>query len=862
MGGFSFRLWPALAAAAFMAPGCLPNIPHDDPPLTVEAEFDPGAEPSPKIPSPTDLVYDAETGLIDYEVEEDDPPIKKALGEFLNSLDGWPASMAGKAKFLGAIDPETINADTVRVYDITDLASPERMEDVGRYLQDGEEEGEMELLVYPGRQPSWGVGKRYAIAVLGGEDGVRGAGGEMMVPSSTFWFFRSDKTVAVCEDEEALEGCESLTDLIDDEDVTDFEEVRRESVEVFDALEGVGLAREDLALAWSFRTSTRTVVPFDTTTDDVHFPNDAFLSDDDTHLEVPLPTGSTDEAEAFLARLNLLDGYSQTGSVFIRFVGPFDGSPANLIPTSMLFVNADEDDDYPIVQRLWHEDRGEVEMVMHRALHSHIKYVAVATEYLVDEDGEDIIPSHVWSMIKAGHPAIDGEGRSLVSGLSDSKAADLNDAIEDYKELFKTLYEEAGYPKEMIQAGVAFTTQSFIEEMQYLRECPRDTHLGTDALAPRGRQNPADVIPTGIPTGHLLGVVVGTIPGLDLMDPYTREIGSCTPNEKDLPFVMTIPADAPDGYAAPPIVIFQHTIGGSKEDLFLVADGLAEQGLAAIAIDLLGHGERGVCLTDDDCDGGGECDEGSCSRGSLKTDADGLPLNSADVLFPVSRPFALRDVMRQQAVDLVALARSLRADDGPASVVDVPLDPGEIMLLGTGFGAMAGAVFIAVDPTVEVAVLSGPGGNQALLADESSAFSDYGIDDWLERDLGLEPGSEAHHIFRYGWSWAADPGDAGCYVHYLIDAPLPDPEGGGNMDPRTILVQVAEDDEVIPYLSQRFFYISMGAEVYPETFAGAGHGFILDPSDATGAAGLAQAAAFLATGGDTILPAEGEGGGD
>jgi len=118
-------------------------------------------------------------------------------------------------------------------------------------------------------------------------------------------------------------------------------------------------------------------------------------------------------------------------------------------------------------------------MVMHRALHSHVKYVAVAMEYLVDEDGEDIISSHVWSMIKAGQPAIDGEGRSLVSGLSDQKAADLDDAIEDYEELFKTLYEEAGYPKEMIQVGVAFTTQSFIEEMQYLRECPRDTLSGS-----------------------------------------------------------------------------------------------------------------------------------------------------------------------------------------------------------------------------------------------------------------------------------------------------------------------------------------------------------------------------------------------
>ena len=56
----------------------------------------------------------------------------------------------------------------------------------------------------------------------------------------------------------------------------------------------------------------------------------------------------------------------------------------------------------------------------------------------------------------------------------------------------------------------------------------------------------------------------------------------------------------------------------------------------------------------------------------------------------------------------------------------------------------------------------------------------------------------------------------------------------------------------------RFFWLSAGVEVYPEEFAGAGHGFFLDADDAQGIAARAQAGGFIASGGATVPPAGGK----
>jgi hypothetical protein len=79
------------------------------------------------------------------------------------------------------------------------------------------------------------------------------------------------------------------------------------------------------------------------------------------------------------------------------------------------------------------------------------------------------------------------------------------------------------------------------------------------------------------------------------------------------------------------------------------------------------------------------------------------------------------------------------------------------------------------------------------------------------------------------------------------------------MEPRALLVQVPAADDVIPFEAMRFFFLSVGPELYPEMFEGSGNGFIVDPADDAGAFARRQAAVFIASGGETVLTAGGGG---
>ena len=65
--------------------------------------------------------------------------------------------------------------------------------------------------------------------------------------------------------------------------------------------------------------------------------------------------------------------------------------------------------------------------------------------------------------------------------VSDEDARDLEDARIEYMELFDTLEHSLSYPRENIQVGAAFTTQSTVAPMQVLRERPFNEALSTRA---------------------------------------------------------------------------------------------------------------------------------------------------------------------------------------------------------------------------------------------------------------------------------------------------------------------------------------------------------------------------------------------
>ena len=195
---------------------------------------------------------------------------------------------------------------------------------------------------------------------------------------------------------------------------------------------------------------------------------------------------------------------------------------------------------------------------------------------------------------------------------------------------------------------------------------------------------------------------------------------------EEIPFVMTVPdinvvnavraqmeqppiAEPADGW---PVVIFQHGIGGNKEQSLAIAGALALNGQAMVAIDHPLHGDRDFGVS-------------QFNAGNDPT----AYLNLSSLL-------TARDNLRQSTADLLALRHTL---GNPQSVFDgANIDGDSVKFIGHSLGAIVGTNFLAVANSphlyselaaqlgvsfdVDVATLGMPGGGIASFLLESEQF--------------------------------------------------------------------------------------------------------------------------------------------
>ncbi|HEY1217266.1 MAG TPA: Ig-like domain-containing protein, partial [Bryobacteraceae bacterium] len=153
-----------------------------------------------------------------------------------------------------------------------------------------------------------------------------------------------------------------------------------------------------------------------------------------------------------------------------------------------------------------------------------------------------------------------------------------------------------------------------------------------------------------------------------------------------------------------PVVIYGHGIGDNQFGApTYMASTLAEHGLATIAIEITGHGfgpGGTVQLTSKD----GRVSTVSTPGRGIALSPDG-PIGPTDGCI-LPGPLAIRDCVRQTAVDLFALIQTIRETNG----MGVNLDPDRIYYVGQSFGSIYGTLTHAVEPGIRAAVLNGDGG--------------------------------------------------------------------------------------------------------------------------------------------------------
>lgn len=151
-----------------------------------------------------------------------------------------------------------------------------------------------------------------------------------------------------------------------------------------------------------------------------------------------------------------------------------------------------------------------------------------------------------------------------------------------------------------------------------------------------------------------------------------------------------------------------------------IADTLASQGFATIAVDLPLHGidlGEGMDALRTSFERTFDLDLVNNTTGAAG--ADGVIDESGEHFINLSVPLVSRDNIRQGISDLLVLRNSL---DGLQSAQGVKLDASKVSYVGISLGSIVGTGYLATEERSTPALLSVPGGGIARLLDGSPTF--------------------------------------------------------------------------------------------------------------------------------------------
>ncbi|MFL5378419.1 MAG: hypothetical protein ACJ787_10910 [Myxococcales bacterium] len=384
-----------------------------------------------------------------------------------------------------------------------------------------------------------------------------------------------------------------------------------------------------------------------------------------------------------------------------------------------------------------------------------------------------------------------------------------------------------------------------------------------------------EIIETAIPTSNLLSGATGAFdpalltptasPPVEVLKTLivVPKVGQVTPCPTP-PF--------PAGSRCAPLVVFHHGLNGSRAQMLLAANALAQKGFVVAAIDAPKHGSRTWCTADTDCvappggtaNGGpptctpipggtaqgdvvppGTCTNGSvpatnpvlcttaaCALGPGRT--DGVAIKSANFLIS-GNLFRTRDSFRQGILDnsslILALARpppSPALPATPSNIVttllqgkQIIINPAQVFWIGQSLGGILGTTNVAANSRISEAVLNVAGGTFVDIAITSPAFASLlgSVLGTIPPPIGpIAPGSPAFLQFVQVAKWAFDPFDPINFGGHLLGGPahptLPDLLNGGQPQvAKKVLGQFAACDAVVPnaWNALLFNVIGLGA---------------------------------------------------
>ena len=589
------------------------------------------------------------------------------------------------------------------------------------------------------------------------------------------------------------------------------------------------------------------------------FPSDRFTVFDSQQLtglrvNVPSPNCATHPSDcADIALVNQLDGFNLQPRLSIPFDGAIDVSTVNsstvfLIKLPGSGLNEIEFDGFTpqaigINQIVWDPASLTLFAESNDHLDEDANYALIVTTGVHDAQGNPIAGVSGFAQFVHGDGGVDGKDKDVL--------------LKRYQQALKhavngDVLEALGLSRSDVAAASVFTTESATATLRSIREQVKA------AAAPAvnfnlGSGGEKTVFPLNTVTGltwNVQALTVGPLiptslnATLGALQVFPGSIGTLAfgkftgqhwqnagvfipqvPTRQSVPsqgsedifFNLFIPS-GPRPTNGWPVAIFGHGFTDSKQGApFAVASTLAHNGIASIAINVVGHGfgpnstltvKQGATSTTF-LEGGRGVDQDG--NGQI-TSAEG---SSTFVLSPQGT-IGSRDALQQTVANLMELVRAIQGgiDVNGDGLQD--LDPNRIYYAGQSFGGIYGTIFLGIEPDVQAGVPNVPGGPiidivrlspsfQLLLTQALSVrtpillnagpplfFNDNSPLRNLPPVTNNVPGAIAIQTVEDTSRWLGQAGDPVAWAPFMNKLPLP-----GDLA-KPVIIQFARGDKTVP----------------------------------------------------------------
>lgn len=446
--------------------------------------------------------------------------------------------------------------------------------------------------------------------------------------------------------------------------------------------------------------------------------------------------------ELLSAHLATLDGYGLRPTVEFFLEGAIDPSTIPATTRSLtdavfvLDVDPDTGESGAPIPFDWRYDPDRHVIsgapAMGTQLREGTRYAAVITTDVRNADGLSVFPSYQLGLLAQDPPArwrSTGEAykellalpalERRIAGLAVFTTQYASDALVKARNSIANVADVDAPTLVFADPALIFDTKARLDAL--LGTATRETTGPRAGLERWGTDNA-----TGIAHDHIAVVATGTTTigrflrddtGTDGPEDETFELGAGGVPEvqgiDDIPITIVLPKGPvpADGF---PVVVFQHGLGGSRHDVLNIAEPIAAQGYALVAIDAVGHGSR-YDATDSGNNLGSKTDF-SGDRSLRDGFGDDVGLSAYVEFFEgFTNLSAVRDAIRQSTLDvsraamLVRSAPNLAALSAPYGTAP-RLDPTRVAYLGESFGTIIGTNLAAIEPSIGLYVLNVPGG--------------------------------------------------------------------------------------------------------------------------------------------------------